>query len=161
MKILGIDPGTAIVGYGLIEHKGSKSLFLNAGVITTSKTLSDSKRLADIADGVALLLKEEKPEIVVIEKIFFSKNIKTAIGVAQARGVILATIEKAGVPIYECSPQDVKMAVTGSGNAKKDQVQRMVKVLLNLPEIPKPDDAADALAAALSVTSRLKMLKLS
>ena len=154
MKILGIDPGTATIGYGLIETKGSKAVCLDVGAVTTPKNEADSWRLERIYKEITSLIKKHKPQLIVLEKIYFSKNIKTAITVAQARGVIMLAAELAGTKIFECSPQDVKIAVTGYGKADKKQVQSMVKTLLNLKSVPKPDDAADALAAALAGMNR-------
>ncbi len=154
MRILGIDPGTATIGYGAIEKIGAKTVCIDVGFIATPKSDMDAKRLKTIYQETKRLLKKIKPEVVVLEKIYFSKNIKTAISVAQARGVIMLAAEEQGVKIVECSPQDVKMAVTGYGKADKKQIQHMVKVLLNLKTVPKPDDAADALAAALSIVNR-------
>src|SRR3990167_295149 len=155
MKILGIDPGTATIGYGLIETKGSKAVCLDVGAVTTPKNEADSWRLERIYKEIASLIKKHKPQLIVLEKIFFSKNIKTAITVAQARGVIMLAAEMAGIKIFECSPPDGKMSVTGYGKADKKQVQTMVKTLLNLKTVPKPDDAADALAAALAGMNRM------
>src|SRR3989338_2017685 len=150
MRILGIDRGTATVGYGLIKVRGNKPVFLTAGVIATSKNETDGKRLKTIFKEIKKLIKKYKPDVLVLEKIYFSKNVKTAISVAQSRGVAMLAGTMENLEILECSPQDVKLAVTGYGRAEKKQVQHMVKVLLNLKAIPKPDDAADALAAALS-----------
>ena len=159
MRIIGVDPGTATVGYGIIDVAGNKNSLVDVGIVSTAKDLSDAARLRLISVGLEKLIKKYKPQVLVAEKIYFSKNIKTAISVAQARGVILLTAEKAGLDIIECSPQDVKLSVTGYGNADKQQVQKMVKVLLNLKSIPKPDDAADALAAALAVAHLKRSLK--
>ncbi|HYD92160.1 MAG TPA: crossover junction endodeoxyribonuclease RuvC [Flavobacterium sp.] len=157
MKILGIDPGTAIVGFGLIETERKNITYITSGVITTPKTWSDQKRLAQIHEDLKTLIKKHKPGVIALEKLFFTKNVSTGITVAQARGVIMLTAEEAGIRIIECSPQDVKMSVAGYGKADKKQVQKMVTQILGLSSIPKPDDAADALAAAVSVTGRLKL----
>ncbi|OGE86133.1 MAG: crossover junction endodeoxyribonuclease RuvC [Candidatus Doudnabacteria bacterium RIFCSPHIGHO2_02_FULL_46_11] len=154
MVILGIDPGTATIGFGAIETISNKPKFLGVGVITTPKTESDSKRLETVYTEIKKLIKKFQPEVLVLEKIYFSKNIKTAIAVAQARGVIMLAGQEAKLKILEVSPQEVKLSVAGYGAADKKQVQKMVKMLLNLKEIPKPDDAADALAAALSAINR-------
>lgn len=149
MKILGIDPGTAIIGFGLIEQNKSNLQLLKYGCIKTSANLSTAERLNILHKELSLLLKKYKPDIVAVEDIFFFKNLKTAIKVSQARGVILLTIAKAGIPVAEFTPLQIKQAVACYGRAEKIQVQKMVKTLLNLKEIPKPDDAADALAVAI------------
>lgn len=159
MKILGIDPGTATVGYGAIEIKKGQPKCTDVGVIKTSKSKTDSERLQKIYKEVKSLIKKIRPDALAVEKIYFSKNIKTAMAVSQARGIVLLAGQEEKVEIFECSPQEVKMSVAGYGNAGKKQVQRMVKTLLNLKKIPKPDDAADALAAALSTISKLKKSK--
>ena len=154
MRILGIDPGTATIGYGAIDAEGNKAKFVAAGVVSTDKSFTDAERLRDIYRSVKVIIKKYKPELIALEKIYFSKNIKTAISVAQARGVIMLAAQDQKVKIWECSPQDVKMSVTGYGAADKKQVQHMVKVLLNLKTAPKPDDVADSLAAALAAMNR-------
>src|SRR4030042_6320466 len=145
MKILGIDPGTAIIGFGLIEKNKSNLRLIKYGCIKTSANLSTAERLNILHKELGLLLKKYKPDIVAVEDIFFFKNLKTAIKVSQARGVILLTIAKTKIPIYEYTPLQIKQAVACYGRAEKIQVQKMVKRLLNLKEIPKPDDASDAL----------------
>ena len=149
MKILGIDPGTAIIGFGLIEKNKSNLRLIKYGCIKTSANLSTAERLNVLHKELSSLLKKYKPDIVAVEDIFFFKNLKTAIKVSQARGVILLTIAKARIPVAEFTPLQVKQAVACYGRAEKIQVQKMVKTLLNLKEIPKPDDAADALAVAI------------
>lgn len=158
MKILGVDPGTATVGFGLINLEGQKTSLVEYGVIKTSKTHTDSKRLESIAEQLSAIIKKHKPKIIVVEKLFFSKNVKTALSVAQSRGVILFIAETHKLKIVECSPQEVKMSVTGYGKSDKKQVQIMVKRLLNLKDLPKPDDAADAIAAALFVVGRVRLI---
>ena len=158
MRVIGIDPGTATTGFGVIDILKNKPYYVSAGVIVTDKKLSDSERLLEIADSIKKLIKRFKPQVLVLEKVFFSKNVKTAITVAQARGAILVIAENSKLKILECSPQDVKMSVTGYGRADKKQIQKMVQTLLNLKSIPKPDDAADALAAALTANSKLRLL---
>ena len=148
MIILGIDPGTAKTGFGIIK-KTRKLIWINHGCITTSTDLSTADRLNKIYKELSSLIKKYKPNIVAVEDIFFFKNLKTAIKVSQARGVILLTAAKAKVKITEYTPLQVKQAVACYGRADKAQVQKMVKTLLNLKEIPKPDDAADALATAI------------
>jgi crossover junction endodeoxyribonuclease RuvC len=149
MRILGIDPGTATVGFGVIEMTGRDYKPLDFGHISTSKTLSAPQRLNEIANDLKALCDKWKPNVCAVEEIFFSKNVTTAIQVAQARGVILQTLNAAGYPIHEYNPMQIKLAITGDGRAVKSQVQKMVTILLKLKEIPKPDDAADALAIAL------------
>jgi len=154
MRIIGIDPGTATVGFGIIDAQGNKAACVDVGIISTTKADHDARRLHHIYVEIQKLFRKYRPQVLALEKIFFSKNIKTAMSVAQARGIILLAAEEAGLKIIECSPQDVKMAVTGYGQADKKQVQKMVKTLLKLEAIPTPDDAADALAAALAVINR-------
>ncbi|WP_099203014.1 crossover junction endodeoxyribonuclease RuvC [Miniphocaeibacter massiliensis] len=149
MIILGIDPGIAIVGYGLIEARGNAVKLLEYGCITTSSKSSLPNRLSFIMQEMRGIIKEFKPNEMAIEELFFNKNVKTAIQVAQARGVeILAGVESA-LEVYEYTPLQIKQAIVGYGRAEKHQVQEMVKTMLNLNEIPKPDDAADAIAVAL------------
>ena len=149
MRILGIDPGTATVGFGLIEVHGRDYKALDFGHISTSKTLATARRLNEIASDLETLCTKWKPDVCAVEEIFFSKNVKTAIQVAQARGVILQTISRAGYPIFEYNPLQIKLAVSGDGQAIKSQIQKMVTLLLKLETAPKPDDAADALAVAI------------
>ncbi len=149
MIILGLDPGTAIVGWGIIESLGNSTRCVGYGVITTDKSMSDSKRLLAIANGIESLIDEHKPGLVSIEKIFFSNNQTTAMVVSQARGVLMYVAERMGVPMVEFTPQEVKLGLTGYGRADKQQMQKMVQVLLKLSTLPKPDDAADAVAIAL------------
>jgi len=148
MKIIGIDPGTAIIGYGII-NSGKILELIDYGCITTSINLSTAERLEKLHKELEVLIKKHKPEIVAVEDIFFFKNLKTAIKVSQARGVILLTIAQNKIPVAEFTPLQIKQAVACYGRAEKAQVQKMVKVLLNLKEIPRPDDAADALAIAI------------
>ncbi len=156
MIILGIDPGTARLGYGVIEKIGKKLYHLGHGVIETSRDDSDAERLKQIYNGLNKLIREHKPKILAVERLYFFKNQKTAITVAQAKGVILLTGAKKRLPIFEFTPLQVKMAITGYGRAEKLQIQKMVKVLLRLEEIPKPDDAADALGVAICCAYSLK-----
>ncbi|MBW4828572.1 MAG: crossover junction endodeoxyribonuclease RuvC [Clostridiaceae bacterium] len=156
MIILGIDPGIAIVGYGVIECKGNKFKALDYGTITTEANIPFTERIRIIYDDMTTLIDKYNPTDLAIEELFFNKNVKTAIKVGQARGVeILAAVHK-GLNIYEYTPLQVKQGVVGYGRAEKRQVQEMVKMLLNLKKIPKPDDAADALALALCHGSSLK-----
>lgn len=155
MIILGIDPGTAITGWGLI--KKTKTLkAINYGCIKTSADLSTAERLDKLHKELDSLIKKHKPGIVAVEDIFFFKNLKTAVKVSQARGVILLTIAKSKIKIAEYTPLQIKQAVACYGRADKKQVQKMVKTLLNLKEIPKPDDAADALATAICCANSIK-----
>lgn len=149
MRILGIDPGTATTGFGLIERKGTGHRLLDYGHISTSKTLPLSKRLNQIAEDLSALCAEWKPDVCAVEELFFSKNVKSALQVAHARGVILQTLTRSGYPVFEYNPGQIKVAVAGHGKAKKPEIQKMVCLLLNLEKAPKPDDAADALAIAL------------
>lgn len=160
MLILGIDPGFAIVGFALVESAAGRQRLVQCGAITTPAGEPLPARLKQIADDMDLLLEQYRPGAMAIEELFFNNNITTGIGVAQARGVLLLAAERQGVPIYEYSPSQVKQAVVGYGKAEKRQVMDMTRRLLNLKAVPKPDDAADAVAIALcharSVTSRLQ-----
>lgn len=148
---LGIDPGTATTGYGIVRLEPDGGLAAVAfGVITTPKESSASARLEMLYDQLRALLKKHKPETAAVEKLFFSRNVTTAIAVGQARGVALLALQQAGLEIFEYTPNEVKQAVAGYGSADKRQVQEMVRTLLLLDSIPKPDDAADALAIAIT-----------
>ncbi len=149
MKILGIDPGYGITGFGLIEAQRGQYRLLNCGAITTPPNTDFSWRLEVIYNDMTQLLMVAQPEAVAIEELFFGQNVTTGIGVAQSRGVILLAIQQAHVPVYQYKPMQVKQAVVGYGNATKHQVQDMTKRLLGLAAMPKPDDAADAVAIAL------------
>ena len=152
MKILGIDPGMAIVGYGLIEISGSRNeniKLLNSGSIQTNKDLSDSKRLLEIYNDLSQLIEELKPDCASVEKLFFFKNQKTIIPVAEARGVIMAVLEKFSVPSYDYTPMEVKQVLTGYGRAEKKEVEQMVKISLEVDTLPKLDDTVDAIAIAI------------
>ncbi|MEG0050911.1 MAG: crossover junction endodeoxyribonuclease RuvC [Terrisporobacter sp.] len=149
MIILGIDPGIAIVGYGILEYKNNKFRVIDYGAITTPSTMSNTKRLERIYKGIDLLIKNYDIDEVGVEELFFNKNVKTAITVAQARGVILLSCAHNDKPIYEYTPLQVKQGVVGYGRAEKAQVQHMVTSMLKLKEIPKPDDVADAIAVAI------------
>ena len=160
MRILGIDPGVAIVGFGVLDQEKGQAKMVQYGAINTRAGLPLATRLAQIESDMKELIETFKPDVISIEELFFSKNITTGIAVAHARGVILCTAEKMGVPIYEYTPMQIKQAVVGYGLAEKHQVMDMVRRLLKLTAIPKPDDAADALAIALcharSATSLLQ-----
>ncbi len=158
MIILGIDPGLATMGYGVISANRGVFKVVDYGVVTTPKEDSLPKRLFQIEEGVSELIEAFKPDNVAIEELFFSKNITTGIAVAEARGVILLTAVKGiGSEVYEYTPNQIKQAITGYGGADKLQMQHMVQALLRLKSVPRPDDAADALAVALchAQTSRL------
>ena len=148
---LGIDPGTATTGYGLVRLTDDGSLVaVKYGVILTPKESTASARLEMLFDQMSHLLKHNHPDTAAVEKLFFQRNISTAIAVGQARGVVLLSLQRAGIEAFEYTPNEVKQAVAGYGSAGKRQVQEMVRTLLLLPEIPKPDDAADALAIAIT-----------
>jgi crossover junction endodeoxyribonuclease RuvC len=147
--ILGIDPGTAHTGYGVVLANGSRMAALDGGVIATGPEERLERRLARIHAQVCDLIAEHKPRAMAIEDVFFGQNVRTAFAVGQARGAVLLCAGLAGVPCYSYTPQAVKQSVCGSGRAAKEQVQRMVGALLSLPEAPKPDHAADALAVAI------------
>ena len=149
MRILGIDPGYGITGFGLIEADKGRFSLLRCGAITTAAGMDFSARLEIIYEDMKELLSVAKPDAVAIEELFFGQNVTTGIGVAQSRGVILLAIRQAGLPIFPYKPAQVKQAVVGYGNATKHQVQDMTKRLLGLQAMPKPDDAADAIAIAL------------
>ena len=152
MKILGIDPGMAIVGYGLIEVSGGKNeniKLLESGSIQTNKDLSDSKRLLEIYNDLSELLKSLNPDCASVEKLFFFKNQKTIIPVAEARGVIMTVLEKFGIPAYDYTPMEVKQVLTGYGRAEKKEVEQMVKIALGTDNLPKLDDTVDAIAIAI------------
>ena len=149
MRILGIDPGYGITGFGVIEANRGQSKLLTCGAITTPAGMDFSARLEIIYEDMRKLLEQAKPDAVAIEELFFGQNVTTGIGVAQSRGVILLAIRQAGLQVYSYKPMQVKQAVVGYGNATKHQVQDMTKRLLNLSAMPKPDDAADAIAIAL------------
>lgn len=150
MRILGIDPGTGILGFGVIDVTRSKPVLVDGGVIRTPVHEDDAVRLLTIYDELTTIIKQHKPDAMSVEKLFFARNVTTAMTVAQARGVVLLTAQQAGIPIAEYTPMQIKQAITGYGKADKKQMQEMVKVLLGLTQIPKPDDAADALAAAIT-----------
>ena len=149
MRILGIDPGYAIVGYGVIDYSGNHFSVVSYGAVTTPAGEEFPKRLKSIYDDLRLLIDTYKPECIAIERLYFNTNTTTAIDVAQARGVILLASESKGLKIHEYTPLQVKQAVTGYGKAEKFQVMDMVKSLLKLKSVPKPDDTADALALAI------------
>lgn len=149
MRIIGIDPGTATIGWGIVEDSGGNPVSVAYGHITTEKGIDPADRLLTLADELDAILRLHSPEEAAVEELFFSTNAKTAIAVAQARGVILLTLKRFGVNIVGYTPNQVKQSVTGYGSADKRQVQMMTKGILHLPAIPKPDDTADAIAIAV------------
>lgn len=159
MRILGIDPGVATIGFGLVEADRAQVHMVTYGAITTPAGLPLSRRLYQIDRDMEELIGKLKPDVMAVEELFFNTNLTTGIAVAHGRGVILCAAEKCGVPLYEYTPGQVKLAVTGYGKAEKRQVMDMTRQLLHLKAVPRPDDAADALALALcharSFTSRL------
>ncbi|MDQ4083728.1 MAG: crossover junction endodeoxyribonuclease RuvC [Actinomycetota bacterium] len=147
--ILGIDPGTATMGWGVIRQEGNRLSYVQHGAVTTPSQWEMPRRLGRLFDGVTELVKGYRPETVAVEELFFNTNVTTAITVGQARGVVLLAAYRAGIEVAEYTPLQVKQAITSYGRAEKRQVQEMVKSLLRLREIPKPDDAADGLAIAV------------
>lgn len=149
MVIIGIDPGYAIVGYGIVKYEGNRFTPLKYGAVTTPADLPFVKRLDIIFEELGKLFSEYKIDAMSIEKLFFNTNTTTAIDVAQARGVIVLSAERAGIPVFEYTPLQVKQSVTGYGRAEKKQIMEMTRMLLRLEKVPKPDDTADALALAI------------
>jgi len=151
MRVIGIDPGTGIMGFGVVDFaKGRAPQMIDAGVISTPPHTPLPERLLDIFDNLTEIIKDTKPDVMSIEKLFFAQNITTAISVSHARGVAMLVGARAGLPIHEYTPLQIKQTLTGYGRADKKQVQEMVRIHLDLKEMPKPDDAADALAAAIT-----------
>lgn len=150
MRILGIDPGTGILGFGVIDVEKGRAELVDAGVIRTPAKEDNAVRLQTIFDELSGVIKETKPTEMSVEKLFFAQNVTTAMTVAQARGVVLLCGKQAGLNIYEYTPLQIKQALTGYGRAEKKQIQEMVRVILQLKAIPEPDDCADALAAAIT-----------
>ncbi len=149
MKILGIDPGMAIVGYGIINIENDKIELLTSGSVQTDKKLSDSKRLLEIYNDLTTIVKKYQPDCASVEELFFFKNQKTVIPVAEARGVILTVLEKFNIPTYSYTPMEVKQVLTGYGRAEKKEVEQMVRIALNSDKLPKLDDTIDAIAIAI------------
>jgi crossover junction endodeoxyribonuclease RuvC len=149
MIVLGIDPGTANTGYGVVARQGGRMVALDGGVVQTSPRADPAARLAEIHHRICELLDEHAPEAVAVEELYFGANVRSAFAVGQARGVVLLAAGQRGIPCWSYTPQQIKGAVCGSGRAAKDQVQRMVQSLLSLEELPRPDHAADALAVAI------------
>jgi len=150
MRILGIDPGTGILGFGVVDVTKGKAQLVDAGVIRTPVKEDDAVRLLTIYEELTDIIVANKPTVMSVEKLFFARNVTTAMTVSQARGVVLLCGMQAGMEIFEYTPMQIKMAVTGYGKAEKKQIQEMVKVILGLETVPKPDDCADAIAAALT-----------
>ncbi|HOJ11520.1 MAG TPA: crossover junction endodeoxyribonuclease RuvC [Clostridiales bacterium] len=157
MIIMGIDPGFAITGYGIIKYEGNRFTVLEYDAIITKPSEKFAERLLTLNNRIKKLINIYRPEAFSIEELFFNKNVKTAITAAQGRGAAMVAAAECGISIYEYTPLQVKQAVVGYGRAEKSQIQQMVKVILNLPEIPKPDDVADALAIAICHAHSYKM----
>lgn len=149
-RILGVDPGTGIVGFGVIDVSGAEKKMVDAGVIRTPAHQPAQERLKTIYDELKEIIEEHQPTVMVVEQLFFARNVTTAMTVSQARGVILLLGEQFGLQLAEFTPLQIKQSITGDGRADKKQVQEMVRIMLNLKEAPQPDDCADALAAALT-----------
>ncbi|MEG0370871.1 MAG: crossover junction endodeoxyribonuclease RuvC [Clostridium sp.] len=149
MRIIGIDPGYAIVGYGVVEYENNKFKVIDYGAVTTTPKNTMPERLKQVFDALTHIFEKYGPDAIAFEELFFNSNIKTAIAVGQARGVSILAAQRLSVDVFEYTPLQVKQAVVGYGRAEKKQVQQMVKVLLNLKDVPKPDDTADALAVAI------------
>jgi crossover junction endodeoxyribonuclease RuvC len=158
--ILGIDPGTAITGYGLVREEDERLALVDYGVITTPAGQPLPERLQTIYQGLAAVIRKHNPEAAAVEELFFSRNARTALSVGHARGVALLALADAGLPIYEYKPLAVKQAIAGYGGADKLQVQEMVRMLLNLDHVPHPDDAADAVAVAICHVHSARMAEL-
>jgi len=156
MRILGIDPGTGILGFGVIEVSKGKAQLVDAGVIRTPVKEDDAVRLLTIYEELTDIIASTKPQLMSVEKLFFAQNVTTAMTVSQARGVVLLCGMQAGLQIFEYTPLQIKQAVTGYGRAEKKQIQEMVRVILQLKEVPKPDDCADALAAAITHSMNMR-----
>lgn len=149
MRVLGIDPGTVTSGYGVVDETGGRISYVDSGGVTTSSRLAFPERLKKIYDGLESVIAAVRPDVVVLESVFFAKNVQSALKLGHARGVAVLAAVNAGLPVYEYSPLEIKQAVVGYGAAEKPQVQRMVKALLGLDTLPTPHDASDALAAAI------------
>ena len=156
MRIIGIDPGTGILGFGVIEVEKGRTTMVDAGVIRTPAKEDDAVRLQTIFEEITDVISSAKPSEMAVEKLFFAQNVTTAMTVAQARGVVLLAGQQAGLKIFEYTPLQIKQALTGYGRAEKKQIQEMVRVILKLKTVPKPDDCADALAAAITHAQTFK-----
>ena len=152
MIVLGLDPGTAITGYGLIEDAGSRAVAIAYGTINTPADLALPQRLRHIYHDLSDLIRRYRPEVSAVEQLFFSRNVRTALAVGHARGVVLLALADADLPVFEYTPLQVKQALSGYGRASKTQIQEMVRLILELDAVPQPDDAADALAVAICHT---------
>lgn len=150
MRILGIDPGTGIMGFGVIDTAARQPKLVDAGVIRTKVHQPEPERLLIIYEGLREIVASTKPQVVSVEKLFFARNVTTAMSVAQARGVVLLVAQQHNLPVFEYTPMQIKQSLTGYGKADKKQMQEMVKIVLKLQQVPKPDDCADAIAAALT-----------
>lgn len=159
MIVLGIDPGIAIMGYGLVETVNGKLNPIDFGVVTTPANMAVPTRLVKIYDAAQQLIEKYNPHCVAIEELFFNKNVKTALLVGHARGATVIAAAKKNMEVFEYTPLQIKQAITGYGRADKNQVQQMVKMMLNLKKIPKPDDAADAVAVAVCHINSSKMAR--
>ncbi len=153
MIVLGIDPGTAALGYGVVERTGGGLRAVDYGLVSTSPEVSLPERLLRIHEALTELIETHRPDLVGVERLFFSRNAQTAFGVGQARGVVLLAAAQHGIPVREATPNEIKVGVTGFGGADKEQVGRMVAVILRLDQVPTPDDTADALACAISIAN--------
>lgn len=151
MIVLGVDPGTAATGYGIVERTGNRLRAVDFGCLETTPAQALAVRLMEIHRAVGELIEQHRPALIGVERLFFNRNVQTAFAVGQARGVVLLAAAQAGLPVVEYGPHEVKMAVTGYGRADKMQVQRMVQAVLGMETLPRPDDAADALAVAICV----------
>lgn len=149
MTIMGIDPGFAITGYGILRYEGNKFSVIDYGAVITNASMPFNERLLTLSTELEILMDKYRPQAISVEELFFNKNAKTAIAAAHGRGVALLAASRSGAQVFEYTPLQVKQAVVGYGRADKSQIQHMVKILLNLPKIPKPDDVADALAVAI------------
>lgn len=154
MKILGIDPGMAIVGYSIIDVDGDNFSLITSGSIQTKKGMSDASRLHEIFEDMSVIVDKYKPDIASVEKLYFFRNQTTIIPVAEARGVIVMALEKHGIPVYEYTPMEVKQVLTGFGRADKKQVEQMVKIALGCQDLPKLDDTVDSIAIAICHTRK-------
>ena len=154
MKILGIDPGMAIVGYSIIDVDGDNFSLITSGSIQTKKGMSDASRLYEIFQDMSVIVDKYKPDIASVEKLYFFRNQTTIIPVAEARGVIVMALEKHGIPVYEYTPMEVKQVLTGFGRADKKQVEQMVKIALGCQDLPKLDDTVDSIAIAICHTRK-------
>ena len=157
MRIIGIDPGTGILGFGVIDIINTQPVLVDAGVIRTPVHEDDSVRLLTIYNELTEIIAQTQPAVMSVEKLFFARNVTTAMTVSQARGVVLLTAMQAGMKVYEYTPMQIKQALTGYGSADKKQMQEMVRIILKLKLVPKPDDAADALAAAICQSMQMKI----